>query len=299
MSGNVFSIERFSSHDGPGIRTVVFLKGCPLSCVWCHNPEGISPKPELSYTPERCISCRKCASVCENGCHSFSPNGEHRFDRSRCISCGKCADACVSDALTVTGKTMTFDEVIGKVLADRAFYGENGGMTLSGGEPLAQPEFALALLRAARENGIKTAVETSGYCPPEVIRAASEYTDLFLFDIKATGRELHRRLTGVYPDVILSNLELLSSIGANTVLRCPIIPTQNDSEEHFSHIAALAERYETVSRVDIERYNPMASSKCRAYGYAEQERFPTLTDEETDRIISYISARTSKKVSVP
>lgn len=297
MQGTVFDIQRFSTHDGPGIRTTVFLKGCPLSCLWCHNPEGISPLAELSLDPKKCIGCEKCADVCENGCHVFTDGGRS-FERNKCAVCGRCADACAAGALSVVGKTYTAENVIEAVEADRVFYGDNGGMTLSGGEPFSQPGFAVELLRIAKERDINTAVETSGYCAADVIKTAARYTDLFLFDIKATGREEHRRLTGVYPDTIMFNLALLDSLGAKIVLRCPVIPRLNGTEEHYRAIAAVAEKYASVTEIDVEPYNPMAVGKAERFGKT-QARFGDMpTAGDCEEIISSISAHTSKKVTL-
>ena len=298
MTGTVFNIERFSVHDGPGIRTVVFLKGCPLSCRWCHNPEGISPSPEIRYVKNKCMSCHSCESVCQNGCNVFA-DGVHELRRESCSSCGICAEVCLTGALTVTGKEYTVEEVIEKVLADRAFYGDKGGMTLSGGEPLMQADFAVALLRSAKENGIHTAVETSGFCPSDILLSAAQYTDVFLYDCKTTDRETHKKYTGVYPDLIGSNLRLLSSIGANIVLRCPIIPTVNDSEKHFDSLAALANELDGIKEIHIEPYNPLSDAKNEQYGKNNTVLFPVMPKERVCCIISYIKERTSKPVIVP
>ena len=168
MQGIVFQIQRFSLYDGPGIRTVVFLKGCPLRCIWCHNPEGICTEPQIMYNPAQCIGCGTCAGVCPQGCHLMRSGG-HLFARDQCISCGKCAEACFSRALSVVGKRMSADEVMEEVLRDLPFYRESGGgLTLSGGEPFMQPGFALALLKSAKEHGIFTCVETSGETSEQV-----------------------------------------------------------------------------------------------------------------------------------
>jgi len=194
--GKVFNIQRFSIHDGPGIRTNVFLKGCPLRCLWCHNPEGLSRESDIEFIPKKCIGCGRCG-VCPNDCHKFN-DGLHYYDRSNCIKCGTCISHCVTEALQIAGKDYTVDEVMKEVESDAMFYEESGGgMTLSGGEPLFQSEFATELLRTAKERGIHTAIETCGFYSEDVLRKAIPYIDIFLFDYKVTG-EMPTRMPPEY-----------------------------------------------------------------------------------------------------
>ena len=261
----VFDIEKFAVHDGPGIRTVVFLKGCPLRCLWCHTPESQSARAELLYSAEKCLGCGKCAALCPSGCHAVE-GGLHRFDRSRCAGCGKCAEVCPPQALKIAGRRMTVDEVMREVLRDRAFYeNSGGGLTISGGEPLSHPEFTRSLLEAAKRNKLHTALETCGFAPWEVIAALSGSVDLWLWDVKAVP-EHHRELTGIDSDLILENLRKLDAAGASIVLRCPLISGVNDTEADLAHIAAVANSLKHVRRIDVEPYHPLGENKCRQLG---------------------------------
>jgi len=259
--GTVFNLQRFSLNDGPGIRTTVFLKGCPLRCIWCHNPESKSAAPQLMYNPAKCYGCGECAAVCPEGCHTVS-EGVHLLERSRCIGCGECARFCPG-ALELMGRTRTVEEVMQTVLRDTDFYKKSGGgMTLSGGEPFAQPGFALALLAAAKENGLHTCVETCGYVKTAILLQAVPFADLFLLDWKLTDPLLHKQYTGVDNDLILRNLQTLDGAGARIVLRCPIIPGVNDTEQHFAGIGDLTHRFAAICRVELEPYHPLGREKA-------------------------------------
>lgn len=267
MTGTVFNLQRFSLFDGPGVRTVVFLKGCPLRCAWCHNPEGLSRGRQMRYNADRCIGCGACVEICPAGCHSLR-QGMHVLDRSACVACGECAKECYSLALTAEGTEMTVDEVLKAVLRDAATYEKSGGgMTLSGGEPLLQGEFSLALLQAAKERGLHTCVETSGFGDGEILRQMAEVTDLFLFDYKITGEELHRKWCGVSQKPILENLARLENLGAAVILRCPILPDVNGTEEHLQGIAQTALHHpKSVKAIHIEPYHRLGISKAAQLG---------------------------------
>lgn len=266
--GTIFNIQRFSTSDGPGIRTVVFLKGCPLDCAWCHNPESKTVLPGLFFKKESCIGCRACEAVCKNHLHRLTEE-DHLFEREGCARCGVCAQACPTEALTVCGEQKEAEDIIGTVLRDRMFYEESGGgMTLSGGEPLAQFDFSLELLKRAKEKGLHTAVETCGYSTKDLSPLCG-VVDLWLFDIKLLNEEKHRTYTGVSNELILKNLRLLDSLGAKTVLRCPVIPDVNFDEEHFALLAELASSLNHVTAIHLEPYHPLGISKAEQLGVTQ------------------------------
>lgn len=264
--GTVFDIQKFSIHDGPGIRTTVFLKGCPLRCLWCHNPESQSAQPELLFSPEKCMACGYCFKACPNQAHKLH-GGTHMLDRSLCIACGKCTEECYSAASSLSGRTMSVEAVMEELLKDKPFYeNSGGGMTLSGGEPMNQFEFSSELLRIARQNGLHTCMETCGFASAEHFLSIVPLVDLFLFDIKETDPLLHQKYTGVLPDRILENLHVIDNAGAQIVLRCPIIPGLNDREDHFRNIGFLAGTLSHLSEINLMPYHPLGASKLARLG---------------------------------
>lgn len=272
MEGIIFNIQRFCVQDGPGIRTTVFLKGCPLRCAWCHNPESHRRRPEVLFDAEKCLRCGACAAVCHR--HVLK-NGAHEFFREDCAACGRCAEVCYADALEMCGRAASVDEVLDVVVRDRAFYRENGGMTLSGGEPMSQPEFALALAEGTKARGLHVCMETCGECAPEALRAAAKFVDLFLYDVKLLDDAAHRQYTGVSNRRILENLTMLDRMGKPVVLRCPILPGVNLNDAHFEGVAALAQRLSCVQEIQFEPYHPLGVQKSARLGresaYANRE----------------------------
>ena len=263
--GTVFNVQRFSLHDGPGIRTTVFLKGCPLHCIWCHNPESWNAKAELLYRSASCIGCGECVRVCAENAHALQ-DGMHTFDRARCNGCLGCADICPSAALSAVGEEKSVEEILAVVLRDRQFYADGGGMTVSGGEPFAQSAFLLALLQAAKEHGVHTAIETSGAAQPTDLLAALPYTDLFLYDCKMMPGDMHKQYIGCDGKALAENLHLLDVHAAKIILRCPIIPGINDTREHFAYLAHLAGKSRHICAVHIEPYHTAGVSKAMDLG---------------------------------
>ena len=297
MEGCIFNIQRFSVHDGPGIRTNVFLKGCPLRCIWCHNPEGLSASRQIKYSPDKCILCGDCAEVCDYGGHLFE-NRIHMLDFSRCVSCMKCAAVCPSDAIETDGIIKTVDEIIFEVLRDKCYFeSSGGGMTLSGGEPFYQPEFALDLLKAAKKYDINCAVETCGMAQTEVFEKAAPFVDTFLFDYKATGDELHQKVTGASQKQILKNLEVLAKLRANVILRCPIIPGINDNAAHYKGIAETAETY-NIKEINIMPYHSLGNGKRQKLGMSIEFSAETMRYDEASIIKQQIEKFTNLTVKI-
>lgn len=265
ISGKVFDIQHFSISDGPGIRTTVFLKGCPLRCEWCHNPESLTGNTQIMYHKHKCVKCGMCISACSKNCHKITGN-EHLFDSTDCIGCHKCVDACHFQAMETVGKTMSVSEVMDAVEEDMFFYeSSGGGMTLSGGEPMYQPDFSIALAKCAQEKNIHVCLETSGFCKTEKLLEIHPFVDLFLFDYKATG-ESHKKFTGVDNALILENLFKLDSCRAQIILRCPIIPNKNLNDKHINGIIDIANRLTNLVEIDLEPYHNIGEGKKQGLG---------------------------------
>ena len=255
----IFEIKRFAVHDGDGIRTTVFLKGCTLKCVWCHNPEGISFKPEVAYYSNKCVGCGECVSVCPSSAHKISESG-HIFDRSLCIGCGKCAEACLGRALVFYGQEMSVDEILPVLLEDRDFYeNSGGGVTLSGGECLAQADFCRELLMRLKEQGINTAVDTCGFINRDAIDKVADYTDKFLYDVKAFDFDVHKICTGYSNEKILDNLRYIDSLGKKIEVRIPYVPEYNS--EQIEKIAEFLSNLKNLTAARVLAYHNYAGSK--------------------------------------
>lgn len=262
MKARIFEVKRFAVHDGDGIRTTVFFKGCPLKCVWCHNPEGISTKSELAYYAHKCIVCGECQNVCPTGAHTIE-NGKHSFNREKCIICGKCTDVCLSDALILYGKEMTVEELLPVLLKDKDFYDNSGGgVTLSGGECLLQADFCAELLKNLKKYDISTAVDTCGFVSQDALDKVIPYTDIFLYDVKAFNEELHKKITGHSNKRILENLLYLDKQGSKTEIRIPYVPNYNDKEIH--QIGKFLSSLKHLIKVRILPYHNYASSKYKS-----------------------------------
>lgn len=253
MDGVVFSIQRFSIHDGPGIRTTVFLKGCSLRCFWCHNPEGIHPKPDIQFFPDRCIGCDECVRVCQHGA-AIKVNDVRVYDREKCVVCGDCVDTCYAGARVLTGKVMTVDEVVSDILQDRAFYETSGGgVTLSGGEPVLQPNFTYALLQRCKAEGLHTAIETCGNVRWEDEERMLPVTDLIMMDLKHMDSTKHRWATGAPNERILAAARKFAETDKPIIFRIPVIPTVNDTREEITAVAAFVR--ELVNLRNCQRGN--------------------------------------------
>lgn len=266
MEGCIFNIMKYSIHDGPGIRTTVFMKGCPLKCWWCHNPESQQLKPQIARFPDRCISCGKCADVCTAGAIMIDDK-KMKVDMAKCISCGKCAEVCYAGAMEMAGKTMTAAEVVKEVDKDSIFYeGSGGGVTFSGGEPFMQPEFLKEMLKSCKKKGIHTTVDTCGFVKKDILMEFSEFIDLFLYDLKTMDDSKHKKYTGVSNQLILDNLRELTQLGKRIFIRIPIIPGINDDDENLEATGKFMSTLNGIEQINILPYHNIAMEKYKRLG---------------------------------
>ena len=259
--GIIFNVERYTVHDGPGIRTTVFFKGCPMRCWWCHNPEGQSKRFELVYKQGRCDGCGECANSCSTSAITLLSN-RVAITRKRCIVCGACAGRCPTEALSVAGEEMSVEQVMTIIEKDMPFYGESdGGVTFSGGEPLQQPDFLEALVKECVERNIHVALDTCGYAPSNVMDRFLDKIDLFLYDIKIIDPAKHRKYTGVSNELILENAKRIASEGARLSISIPIIPMINDGEDDIDKTGKFIASLGNVEWVSLLPYHRMGIDK--------------------------------------
>ena len=290
----IFNKQKYNMYDGPGVRTLVFFKGCPLRCKWCSNPEGLERKYQIMFKPTTCVSCGSCVPVCPQKIHSISSSGEHIIDRSiDCIGCGQCVEACIPDALKVSGEQVPISELLEYVEQDRAFYDQSGGgVTLGGGEVTSQPEAAINLLQACKQEGLHTAIETCGYTKKETILLFAEYVDLFLFDLKHIDSDRHFELTGVRNEMILENLEELIMKRNHVKVRMPMLKGINDSEAEIRGVIEFLKpfrEFKNFEGIDLLPYHKLGVNKYVQLGMDYPiEGDPSLDDADLDRIEGWI-----------
>ena len=290
----IFNKQKYNMYDGPGVRTLVFFKGCPLRCKWCSNPEGLERKYQIMFKPTTCVSCGSCVPVCPQKIHSISSTGEHIIDRSiDCIGCGQCVEVCVPDALKVAGQQVPVSELLEYIEQDRAFYDQSGGgVTLGGGEVTSQPEAAINLLQACKQEGLHTAIETCGYTKKETILRFAEYVDLFLFDLKHIDPDRHFELTGVRNEMILENLEELLMKRNHVKVRMPMLKGINDSEAEIRGVREFLRpfrEFKNFEGIDLLPYHKLGVNKYVQLGMDYPIKGdPSLDDADLDRIEGWI-----------
>jgi pyruvate formate lyase activating enzyme len=279
-TGVIFDVKHFAVHDGPGIRTTIFLKGCPLRCAWCHSPESQSPRPEIAYSPDLCIGCEACVEACPNGAQTLGPE---KILRDLCTGCGSCAEICYAGALTLHGKRATVKELIEEVEKDLLLHETSGGgVTVSGGEPTMQPRFASALLKALKREGYHTALDTCGQAEWETLEKILEDVDLVLYDLKHMDPVSHEKMTGAPNWLILSNLRRITQLDKRVVVRVPVIPGFNDSRDDFRVTGKFLGGLGGVEAVELLPYHNLGAPKYAALG--REYSLPHLQPPSPDRL---------------
>ncbi len=288
MTGTIFDIKRYAIHDGPGIRTTVFLKGCPMRCAWCHNPESRAAGPEMSVRTSRCIACGRCAEACPHDAVS-RPGNPKGTDPNKCTLCGACVEACPTGAREIIGRQVTVEETMDEILRDRVFFEQSGGgVTFSGGEPLAQPEFLAAMLARCKAEELHTALDTSCHAPWEILEGVLPMVGLFLCDLKQMDARRHEDVTGVSNELILENLRQLDRRGAEITVRIPVIPGVNDDEANLEASGRFVASLSAVARVDLLPYNEAVRGKLGRLG---GDYVPLETTPPTNEQMKTIAAR--------
>jgi pyruvate formate lyase activating enzyme len=291
VRGVVFDIQRYSLHDGPGLRTNVFLKGCGLSCQWCSNPEAKRPTPQIAFFERVCFLCQDCIPICPDGAISLQDDRVH-WDHARCSACGRCVEVCTAKAFTWIGKEMTAGSVIDEVLRDSAFYSGQGGLTLTGGEPAVQPEFARAILQLARQEGLHTAIETCGAVSWQNLESLLPYLDVVLFDMKHIDPETHRRFTGASNVSILENLRRTAASGVRMVVRVPLIPGFNTDEDTLRAMGKWIKGIDGIHEIHVLAYHTLGRSKYKALNLAYPlEHLAPMHHEEAERWAGVLRAQ--------
>lgn len=289
LKGMVFDIQRYSIHDGPGIRTIVFLKGCPLRCFWCSNPESFNQSKDLVWHSKKCIGCYECISICPEEAINILDNQAITIHRAKCTKCGECVKNCCSNALNFYGKEMLVQEVMDEIRKDVDFYkSSGGGVTLSGGEFTHQYEFALSLLKKCKEEGIHTTVETSGYCEWDKLRHLLKYIDLVLYDLKIFDQHKHKNYTGVSNKLILDNLKKINDLGALHIIRMPLIPTINNNQENAQRMLTFLSTLKSPVTIQILPYHNYGLFKYDLLGIEYTLRHITPPSKvEIDQFMNY------------
>ncbi len=297
-AGLVFDVKRYAIHDGPGIRTTAFMKGCPLSCLWCHNPESQSPTRELSFRVDRCTGCGACVSACPEAAIRMN-DGQAITERECCTACGACVSVCPSDARSIIGDCWTVSALVDELSKDVLFFEQSGGgVTCSGGEPLFQSDFCSAVLRGCQERGIHTAVDTCGHAETRALLDVADVTDLFLYDIKMIDDRRHLEATGVSNGLLLENLQRLDRSGARIWVRVPLVPGINDDEENLVDVAEFVRTLSSVEALQVLPYHRGGEEKQRGLGREAWEGVDMrLIPDAVDRAIRLLGARVGMPVT--